>query len=228
MSGLLLYLLQRTQGILPFNPRHFSGNVTPDLAFNTAWSFVANTNWQAYTPESTMSYLVQMVGLAVHNFTSAASGLAIAIALTRGFARQSVETIGNFWVDLTRSTLYILLPLSIAVAMLFCSQGVIQNFHQYTEATTVEGLKQIIPQGPVASQEAIKMIGTNGGGFFNANSAHPYENPSPLANFLQIFCIFGFLAWLTYTFISLLPNPTPISPLFAPNTLLPPPPHSLN
>src|SRR6266699_3045372 len=203
MSGLLLYLLQRAQGLLPFNPRHFSGNVTPDMAFNTTWSFVTNTNWQAYTPESTMSYLVQMAGLAMHNFTSAASGLAIAMALTRGFARQSVQTIGNFWVDLTRSTLYILLPLSIAVALFFCSQGVIQNFNQYTDATTVEGVKQTIPQGPVASQEAIKMLGTNGGGFFNANSSHPYENPTPLSNFIQMFVIFLIPGALTYTFGSM-------------------------
>ena len=200
MSGLLLYLLQRAQGLLPFNPRHFTGNVTPDLAFNTTWSFVTNTNWQSYTPESTMSYLVQMAGLTVHNFTSAASGLAIAMALARGFARQSVETIGNFWVDLTRSTLYVLLPLSVVVALFFCSQGVIQNFNQYTEATTVEGVKQVIPQGPVASQEAIKMLGTNGGGFFNANSSHPYENPTPLSNFVQMFVIFLIPGALTYTF----------------------------
>jgi potassium-transporting ATPase potassium-binding subunit len=200
MSGLLLYLLQRAQGLLPFNPRQFSGNVTPDLAFNTTWSFVTNTNWQAYTPESTMSYLVQMAGLTVHNFTSAASGLAIAIALARGFARHSVDTIGNFWVDLTRSTLYILLPLSIAGALFLCSQGVIQNFNQYTDTTTVEGAKQIIPQGPVASQEAIKMIGTNGGGFFNANSSHPYENPTPLSNLFQMFVIFLIPGALTYTF----------------------------
>jgi K+-transporting ATPase ATPase A chain len=200
MSGLLLYLLQRAQGLLPFNPRQFSGNVTPDLAFNTTWSFVTNTNWQAYTPESTLSYLVQMAGLTVHNFTSAASGLAIAMALTRGFARHSIQTIGNFWVDLTRSTLYILLPLSIVVALFFCSEGVIQDFNQYTDATTVEGVKQIIPQGPVASQEAIKMLGTNGGGFFNANSSHPYENPTPLSNFIQMFVIFLIPGAMTYTF----------------------------
>ena len=200
MSGLLLYLLQRAQGLLPFNPRHFSGNVTPDLAFNTTWSFVTNTNWQAYTPESTLSYLVQMAGLTMHNFTSAASGLAIAMALTRGFSRHSIQTIGNFWVDLTRSTLYILLPLSIVVALFFCSQGVIQNFNQYSDATTLEGVKQTIPQGPVASQEAIKMLGTNGGGFFNANSAHPYENPTPFSNFIQMFVIFLIPGALTYTF----------------------------
>jgi K+-transporting ATPase ATPase A chain len=200
MSGLLLYLLQRAQGLLPFNPRQFSGNVTPDLAFNTTWSYVTNTNWQAYTPEATLSYFVQMAGLAVHNFTSAASGLAIAMALARGFARHSIETIGNFWVDLTRSTLYVLLPLSIAGALFLCSQGAIQNFHQYSDAVTVEGAKQIIPQGPVASQEAIKMLGTNGGGFFNANSSHPYENPTPLSNLFQMFMIFLIPGALTYTF----------------------------
>jgi K+-transporting ATPase ATPase A chain len=200
MSGLLLYLLQRAQGLLPFNPRQFSGNVTPDLAFNTTWSYVTNTNWQAYTPEATLSYFVQMAGLAVHNFTSAASGLAIAMALARGFARHSIETIGNFWVDLTRSTLYVLLPLSIVGALFLCSQGAIQNFSQYADATTVEGAKQIIPQGPVASQEAIKMLGTNGGGFFNANSSHPYENPTPLSNLFQMFMIFLIPGALTYTF----------------------------
>src|SRR5260370_29506626 len=147
-----------------------------------------------------MSYFVQMAGLPVHNFTSAASGLAIAIALARGFARHSIDTIGNFWVDLTRSTLYILLPLSIAGALFLCSQGVIQNFSQYTDAATVEGAKQIIPQGPVDSQEAIKMIGTNGGGFFNANSSHPYENPTPLSNLFQMFVIFLIPGALTYTF----------------------------
>ena len=200
ISGLLLYLLQRAQGLLPLNPRQFSGNVTPDLAFNTTWSFVTNTNWQAYTPEATLSYFVQMAGLTVHNFTSAAAGLAIAIALARGFARHSISTIGNFWVDLTRSTLYILLPLSIVGALFLCSQGVIQNFNQYSDAATVEGAKQIIPQGPVASQEAIKMIGTNGGGFFNANSSHPYENPTPLSNLFETFVIFLIPGALTYTF----------------------------
>ncbi len=200
ISGLLLYIMQRAQGMLPLNPRHFAGNVTPDLAFNTTWSFVSNTNWQAYSGESTLSYLVQMAGLTVHNFTSAAAGLAIALALTRGFARHSVQTIGNFWVDLTRSTLYILLPLSVVGALLLCSQGVIQNFSQYTDVTTLEGAKQTIPQGPVASQEAIKQIGTNGGGFFGANSAHPYENPTPLANFFQMFFIFLIPGALTYTF----------------------------
>jgi len=200
VSGLLLYLLLRAQGMLPLNPRHFAGNVTPDLAFNTAWSFTSNTNWQSYVPETTLSYFVQMTGLTMHNFTSAAAGLAVAMALARGFARQSANTIGNFWVDLTRSTLYILLPLSIVGALLLCSQGVIQNFSQYTDVSTLEGAKQTIAQGPVASQEAIKMLGTNGGGFFNANSAHPYENPTPLSNFMQMFFIFLIPGALTFTF----------------------------
>ena len=199
-SGLLLYLLQRAQGLLPLNPRHFAANVTPDLAFNTAWSFVSNTNWQAYTGESTLSYFVQMAGLTVQNFASAAAGLSIAVALTRGFARRSSTTLGNFWADLTRATLYILLPLSIAGALLFCSQGVIQNLGRYRDVATLEGAKQTIPQGPVASQEAIKQIGTNGGGFFNANSSHPYENPTPLSNFFQMFFIFVIPGALTYTF----------------------------
>lgn len=200
ISGLFAYGLQRFQGLLPFNPQHYNWNVSPDLAFNTAFSFVTNTNWQSYVPETTYSYLVQMVALTVQNFVSAAVGLSIAIALVRGFARQSAETIGNFWVDLTRGTLYILLPLSIAGALLLCSQGVIQNLHPYTDATTLEGVKQTIAQGPVASQEAIKMLGTNGGGFFNANSAHPFENPTALSNLLQMIFIFLIPAALTYTF----------------------------
>jgi len=200
VSGLLLYLMQRAQGWLPLNPRHFAGNVTQDLAFNTSFSFVSNTNWKAYSGESTLSYFVQMAGLTVQNFASAAAGLAIAIALTRGFARRSADTIGNFWADLTRATLYILLPLSIAGALIFCSQGVIQNLSQYKDVTTLEGARQTIPQGPVASQEAIKQIGTNGGGFFGANSAHPYENPTPLSNFFQMFFIFLIPGALTYTF----------------------------
>ncbi len=199
VSGLLLYLMQRVQQILPFNPQHF-GAMTPDLSFNNAASFVTNTNWQSYTPESTMSYLVQMTGLTMHNFASAAAGLGIAPALVRGFARQSVETIGNFWVDLVRATLYILLPLSVIAALFLCSQGVIQNLHAYTVATTLEGAKQTIGQGPVASQEAIKMLGTNGGGFFNANSAHPFENPTPLTNFAEMFFLFVIPAGMTYTF----------------------------
>src|SRR6202161_3060883 len=200
-SALLLYAMQRLQRWLPFNPQGFSqDNVSPDLGFNTSVSFVTNTNWQSYVTETTLSYFVQMAGLTVHNFTSAAAGLAIAIALVRGFARQSIKTVGNFWVDMTRSTLYVLLPISIVAALVLCSQGVIQNLHPYTVATTLEGAKQTIAQGPVASQEAIKMLGTNGGGFFNANSAHPFENPTPFANLFQMFLIFLIPAALTYTF----------------------------
>ena len=200
-SFLFVYVLQRLQGILPLNPQGFgAGQVPPDLAFNTAVSFVTNTNWQAYSGESTMSYLVQMAALTVQNFASAAAGIAIAIAVTRGFARQQMNSLGNFWVDLTRATVYILLPLSLVAALIFCSQGVIQNFHPNTIAKTMEGAKQIITQGPVASQEAIKMLGTNGGGFFNANSAHPFENPTPFTNLLQLLLIFVIPAGLTYTF----------------------------
>jgi K+-transporting ATPase ATPase A chain len=200
-SAVLLYAIQRLQLWFPWNPQAFNaGNVSPDLGFNTAVSFTTNTNWQVYTPESTLSYFVQMAGLTVHNFTSAAAGLAIAVALVRGFARQSVKTIGNFWADMTRATLYVLLPLSIIAALILCSQGVIQNLHPYTIATTLEGAKQTIAQGPVASQEAIKMLGTNGGGFFNANSAHPFENPTPFTNMLEMFLIFLIPSALTYTF----------------------------
>src|SRR5882762_10424814 len=198
---LLVYLIQRAQAYLPFNPQNFgTPNVTPDLAFNTAASFVTNTNWQAYSGESTLSYFVQMAALTVQNFASAAAGIAVAIALVRGFARQERKTIGNFWVDVTRATVYVLLPLSIIAGLLFVSQGVIQNLHPYTTVSTVEGGKQIIAQGPVASQEAIKQLGTNGGGFFGANSAHPFENPTPLSNLLQMFLIFLIPAALTYTF----------------------------
>ena len=203
-SFLFVYYLQRLQGVLPLNPQGFGvAQVSPDLAFNTAVSFVTNTNWQAYSGESTLSYLVQMAALTVQNFASAAAGIAIAIALTRGFARQQMNSLGNFWVDVTRAVLYILLPLSIVAALVLCSQGVIQNFHPYTLAQTVEGAKQTIAQGPVASQEAIKMLGTNGGGFFNANSAHPFENPTPFTNLLQMVLIFIIPAGLTYTFGSL-------------------------
>jgi K+-transporting ATPase ATPase A chain len=200
-SFLFVYLLQRLQGILPFNPQGFNHtNVTPDLAFNTAVSFLTNTDWQSYSGENTLSYLVQMAALTVQNFASAAAGIAVAIALVRGFARQGANSLGNFWVDLTRATVYILLPLSILIALFFCSQGVIQNFEPYTTVKTLEGAKQVIAQGPVASQEAIKMLGTNGGGFFGANSAHPFENPTPLTNFVQIILIFLIPAGLTYTF----------------------------
>jgi potassium-transporting ATPase potassium-binding subunit len=207
-SFLILYLLQRLQGVLPFNPMGFgtahapSGAtpVTPDLAFNTAVSFTTNTNWQNYSGESTLSYLVQMAGMTMHNFTSAAVGMAVAVAVIRGFARQQANAIGNFWADIVRATVYVLLPISIVVALFFCSQGVIQNLHPYTSATGIEGAAQTIAQGPVASQEAIKMLGTNGGGFFNANSSHPFENPTPLTNFVQVLLIFLIPAGLTYTF----------------------------
>jgi K+-transporting ATPase ATPase A chain len=194
-----LYALQRLQAHLPFNPQG-QANIEQSSAFNTAISFVTNTNWQSYTPESTMSYLMQMAGLTVHNFVSAATGIALAVALIRGFARRSVNTIGNFWVDLTRCTLYVLLPVSIVVGLFFVWQGMPQNLNAYTVATTLEGAKQVIAQGPVASQEVIKMLGTNGGGFFNANSAHPFENPNPLTNFVQIVLIFSLGAALTNVF----------------------------
>ena len=198
---LFVYVIQRLQGFLPLNPQGFGAKlVTPDLAYNTAISFTTNTNWQAYSGESTLSYFVQMAALAVQNFASAAVGIAAAVAMIRGFARHQTDKIGNFWVDLTRATVYVLLPISLMAALLLCSQGVIQNFRPYTVAKTVEGAAQTIAQGPVASQEAIKMLGTNGGGFFNANSSHPFENPTPLANFLQVILIFVIPAGLTYTF----------------------------
>jgi K+-transporting ATPase ATPase A chain len=196
---IVLYALQRLQALLPFNPQGLDA-VSPDLAFNTSVSFISNTNWQSYTPETTMSYLVQMAGLTVHNFLSAATGIALAIALVRGFARRSAQTVGNFWVDMTRCTLYVLLPVSIVVGLFFVWQGVPQNLGAYTEATTIEGAKQLIAQGPVASQEVIKMFGTNGGGFFNANSAHPFENPTALTNFVQMLLIFSIGAALTNVF----------------------------
>jgi K+-transporting ATPase ATPase A chain len=191
-----LYALQRLQWYLPFNPQGQVG-VAPGLAFNTSVSFVTNTDWQAYSGETTMGYLVQMAGLTVHNFVSAATGIALALALIRGFARREANTIGNFWVDLTRATLYVLLPLSVVIALFYVWQGVPQNLHPYVRATTLEGARQIIAQGPVASQEAIKLLGTNGGGFFNANSAHPYENPTPATNFVQLISIFAIGAGLT-------------------------------
>jgi len=198
---LLVYLIQRAQGFLPLNPQGFNaGNVSPDLAFNTSSSFITNTNWQNYSGESTLSYFVQMAALTVQNFASAAAGIAVAIALVRGFVRQEKKTIGNFWVDVTRATVYVLLPMSIVGALLFCSMGVIQNLKPYTTLATLEGVKQVIAQGPVASQEVIKMLGTNGGGFFNANSSHPFENPTPLSNLFQMFLIFVIPAGLTYTF----------------------------
>src|SRR3984893_7522492 len=227
-GALLVYGLQRLQLWLPLNPQHFAA-VSADSSFNTAVSFITNTNWQGYSGESTMGYLVQAAGLAVQNCLSAATGLAVAIALIRGFTRRSSKTIGNFWVDVTRSALYVLLPLSIVLALALISQGVIQNVHAYQDATTMEKLNfdnpkldadgnplkdekgnpitepattqaQTLPMGPVASQESIKELGTNGGGFFNANSAHPYENPTTLSNVLEIAAIFLIPFALTYTF----------------------------
>jgi K+-transporting ATPase ATPase A chain len=216
VAGLLLtYLIQRLQYYLPLNPQHLAG-VRPDLAFNTAVSFTTNTNWQAYSGESTMSYFTQMAALAFHNFVSSATGIALAVAFIRGICRREAKTLGNFWVDLTRTTLYILLPICFIGALFLVSQGVVQNFKPYTTARLVEPLQvektdddgnttteavteQTIAQGPVASQEIIKQLGTNGGGFFNANSSHPFENPTPLSNFVAMFAIFAIPAALTHT-----------------------------
>ncbi|MEJ1958216.1 MAG: potassium-transporting ATPase subunit KdpA [Nitrosomonadales bacterium] len=231
LSVLTVYAMQRLQGMLPLNPQAF-GAVSPDSSFNTAISFLTNTNWQGYGGESTMSYLVQMAALVVQNFLSAAAGMAVLVALIRGFARHTVETIGNFWVDMTRSIIYILLPLSTVLALALVSQGVIQNFSAYQTVPTVETItydnpkmdasgnpvkdasgnpvtekattrEQVIALGPVASQEAIKQLGTNGGGFFNANSAHPFENPTPFSNFLAMIAMFLIPAALCYTFGSM-------------------------
>jgi K+-transporting ATPase ATPase A chain len=228
LGAIVVYALQRLQVFLPLNPQKFAA-VSPDSSFNTAISFITNTNWQGYSGESTMGYLVQMAGLAVQNFLSAATGIAVAIALIRGFTRHTVATIGNFWVDVTRCTLYVLLPLAAVLALVLASQGVIQNFAGYQDATTVEKLTyqnpktdaagnpikdaagnavtdtamtqtQTLPMGPIASQEAIKELGTNGGGFYNANSAHPYENPTALTNLLEMLAIFAIPFALTYTF----------------------------
>src|SRR5450755_4158874 len=228
LGAVIVYGLQRLQLFLPLNPQKFAA-VSPDSSFNTAVSFITNTNWQGYSGESTMGYLVQMAGLAVQNFLSAATGIVVAIALIRGFARHTVKTIGNFWVDVTRATLYVLLPLSAVLALVLVSQGVIENFAGYQDATIVEKITyqnpktdaagnplkdaagnaltetattqtQTLPMGPVASQEAIKELGTNGGGFYNANSAHPYENPTPLTNLLEMFAILLIPFSLTYTF----------------------------
>ena len=207
VSMLVLYAMERTQQWLPLNPQKL-GAMSPDLAFNTAASFTTNTNWQAYVPETTVSYLTQMAGLAYHNFMSAAVGIVLAIAFIRGIARRECKTIGNFWVDLTRVTLWLLLPLSFVFALVLVSQGVVQNLRSYDTVKLVDPqpgpnhmliTTQTIAQGPVASQEAIKMLGTNGGGFFNANSAHPFENPTPLSNFLEMFAIFAISSGLTYT-----------------------------
>jgi potassium-transporting ATPase potassium-binding subunit len=204
LFGLLVtYGIQRLQHVLPWNPQHL-GPVEPALAFNTAASFTTNTNWQAYTPESTMGYFTQMAGLAWHNFTSAAVGAAGGLAVARGFTRAGGaaggKTIGNFWVDLVRATLYVLLPICIVYALFLVSQGVLQNLAPYREIATLEGAKQVLAMGPTASQEAIKMLGINGGGFFNANSAHPFENPTPLTNFVQMVSIFAIPAGLTWTY----------------------------
>jgi potassium-transporting ATPase potassium-binding subunit len=196
---LILYVLMRVQAGLPFNPAEQSA-VAPDLSFNTAVSFITNTNWQAYGGETTMSYLVQMLGLTHQNYLSAATGIVLAMALIRGFARHSVRTVGNFWVDITRCTLYILLPICVPYALFLVWQGIPQTLGPYVDATTLEGAKQTIAVGPVASQIAIKMLGTNGGGFFNANAAHPFENPTALSNYVQIISIFALGAALTNVF----------------------------
>ena len=195
----ILYVLMRVQQWLPFNPADQSA-VAPDLSFNTSVSFISNTNWQNYGGESTMSYLVQMLGLTHQNYLSAATGIVLAMAFIRGFARNSARTVGNFWVDITRCTLYILIPICVPVALFFVWQGTPQTLGPYVDATTLEGAKQTIAVGPVASQEVIKMLGTNGGGFFNANSAHPFENPTALSSFVQLILIFALGAGLTNTF----------------------------
>jgi K+-transporting ATPase ATPase A chain len=196
---LVLYGLLRLQGALPLNPQGFAG-VAPDLAFNTAVSFVTNTNWQSYGGETTMSHLVQMAGLTVQNFVSAATGIALAVAVTRAFARSGAKALGNFWVDLTRATLYVLLPLSIVVSIAYAASGVPQTLLAHVDATTLEGAKQTIAIGPVASQEAIKQLGTNGGGFFNVNAAHPFENPNAWSNILSIWSMLLIPTALTFTF----------------------------
>jgi K+-transporting ATPase ATPase A chain len=195
----VVFILQLVQANLPLNPAKLP-NVGPALAFNTAVSFMSNTNWQSYGGETTMSYLTQMLGLAVQNFVSAATGIAAMLALIRGLARRQEKTLGNFWADLVRSTLYVLIPASILLGLVLVSQGVVQNFNTYTDVKTLEGQTQTLPQGPAASQLAIKQVGTNGGGFFNVNSAHPYENPTPLSNFLEMFSILAIPAALCYTY----------------------------
>src|ERR1700756_4746189 len=202
---LILYALMRLQAFLPFNPAEQSA-VAQDLLFNTTVSFITNTNWQNYGGESTLSYLVQMLGLTHQNFLSAATGIVLAVALIRGFARASMRTIGNFWVDITRCTLYLLLPICIVYTLFLVWQGMPQTLGPYVEATTLEGRKQTIALGPVASQVAIKMLGTNGGGFFNANAAHPFENPTALSNFIQMLSIFLIPSALVYTLGSKVKN----------------------
>jgi K+-transporting ATPase ATPase A chain len=198
-GALIIYALMRLQAVLPFNPAEQSA-VAPDLSFNTAISFITNTNWQNYGGESTLSYLVQMLGLTHQNFLSAATGIALAVALIRGFSRASMRTIGNFWVDVTRCTLYVLMPICVVYTLFLVWQGMPQTLGAYVDATTLEGAKQTIAVGPVASQVAIKMLGTNGGGFFNANAAHPFENPTALSNFVQMISIFALGAALTNVF----------------------------
>lgn len=205
LSIIAVFALQELQQLLPFNPQHLPP-VRWDTAINTAVSFVTNTNWQAYAGEGTLSYFTQMLGLTVQNFVSAAAGIAVVIAFLRAFTKKETQTIGNFWVDLTRAIVYILLPLSILYSLVFVSQGVIQNFNPYVKAHTIQGAEQVIAQGPVASQEAIKILGTNGGGFFNANSAHPYENPTPLTDYMQILGLLIISAALPFTFGILLNN----------------------
>jgi K+-transporting ATPase ATPase A chain len=205
VSLLVTYLALRMQSVLPLNPAHRDA-VSDRQAFETAASFTTNTNWQSYSGETTMSYFSQMTQLAFHNFASAAGGMAAAVALARGVSRRSAGKIGNFWVDLTRGTLYLFIPMCVGLALLFVQQGVIQNFHSYVTATTVEGAKQVLAMGPVASQEAIKQLGTNGGGFFNVNSAHPFENPTPWTNFLQILAIFIIPAGLVYAYGRMVKN----------------------
>lgn len=200
-----LFALQELQYLLPLNPQGL-GAVRWDTAINTAVSFVTNTNWQAYAGEGTMSYLTQMLGMTVQNFLSAAVGIAVAIAFLRAFTKKETQTIGNFWVDLTRSIVYILLPLSILYSVIFVSQGTIQNLNHYTKVQTLQGQEQVIAQGPVASQVAIKLLGTNGGGFFNANSAHPYENPTPVTDYMQILGLLIISAALPFTFGVLINN----------------------
>ncbi|MBV5283224.1 MAG: potassium-transporting ATPase subunit KdpA [Paludibacter sp.] len=196
---MFVFLLQLTQAYLPLNPTNLP-NVSWHSAFNTAVSFMTNTNWQGYGGETTLSYLVQMLALTVQNFVSAATGIAVLLALTKGLSRKTTDKLGNFWVDLTRSTLYVLLPLSLLFAVFLVGQGVIQNFDTYQTAQTLQGTTQVIPMGPVASQEAIKQLGTNGGGFFNANSAHPFENPTPLSNLLEMLALLLIPAGLTFTY----------------------------
>ncbi|ADG05330.1 potassium-transporting ATPase subunit KdpA [Kyrpidia tusciae] len=202
----VLFVLQLVQGWLPFNPQHFSA-VRWDTALNTAASFITNTNWQSYSGESTMSYFTQMAGLTVQNFLSGATGVAVLIALIRGLVRRRASAIGNFWVDMTRCTLWVLLPLSLVVSLVLVSQGVIQNLHPYVTVQTVEGVNQTLAMGPVASQEAIKMLGTNGGGFFGANSAHPFENPTPLSDLVEIWSIIVIPAALVFTFGRMIGKP---------------------